>query len=156
MTVCGTEWLCEWSNVRTWNRQPLECCSGSPAAFHHVLCSSYRACTYNQHIIQQMNFTIQHTWHTFTAACFGIEVPSSGSYYKHRCTSQPAIIHFVHSYEHNYIWFLKYIKLLKYAKLIVMMIYSIVMYYSVLIISRVVCQFLVSLRYIGGWCKHWL
>jgi len=79
MTVCGTEWLCEWGNVRIGNQQPLECCSGSPTAFQHVLFSSHRACSYSQRInSQQMHFTIWHTWHTLTAAFCGTECHHQG------------------------------------------------------------------------------
>jgi len=122
----------------------------------------FTPCMFLQSTYQQSTDALHNMTHMtyFNCCILWHRVPSSGSYYKHRCTSQPAIIYFFHSYEHNYVWLWKCIKLLKHAKLLVMMIYGIVVYYNILIISGVVCQFLVSLRNIlvvvCGLYKHWL
>ena len=51
-----------------------------PQAAWHIVMPDLLTITNHQHIIQNMHSVVHHLWLRSTPACFGIEVPSSGSH----------------------------------------------------------------------------
>jgi len=69
--------------------------------FSYVVCYSYHACSYNQYIIQEMHFVIQHTWQMCNSNMFWHWGAIIREFLQQRCTSQPANVCFVHSFKHS-------------------------------------------------------